>query len=232
MRCSTLKRPANRLIPHCSDIGDNRGGKTPNRTHHGVVIENCPMTASLQAVSYNGKEAFTPFVSHELGHRGASVWRSQKEFVLLTPGACLIALRIVLVAAASATAVTLLGWIGLPGGVEGAAARAAIFYAMTLLAFGALPRMRRDDLAGVAAALAAGAEAFHALSLHQVSPLLLGADLVGVFAAWAPAAVEQYRRLAREARYVAFRDLAVADRRRGPVVQGRSAAPVRVTAVR
>lgn len=227
MRCSTLNHLAEPLIPQCSDISDNRGGKTPKQRHHGLVIENCPMPAGVQAPRHAGKKAYTPFVSHELGHWRASLGRSQKEFVLLTPGACLIALRIVLVAAAAATAVTLLGWIGLPAGVEGAAARAAILYSMTLLAFAALPRMRRDDIAGVAAALAAGAEAFHALSLHQVSPLFLGADVIGVFAAWAPAAVEQYRRLAREARYVAFRDLAVADRRRGAVVQGRAVAPVR-----
>ncbi len=142
---------------------------------------------------------------------------------MLTPGACLIALRIVLAAAVAVTVATLFGLFLLPEGAAGAIARAALLYGLSLLAFAALPRMRRDDLAGAVGALACAAEAVHALSLHHVSPLFLAADLAGVFAAWAPAAVEQYRRLAREARYVAFRDLATVDRRRGAVVQRRTA---------
>ncbi len=181
----------------------------------------------LQGPRHIDNKSFTTSVDDELGTRGACLGRPQKELALLTPGACLIALRIVLVAGVAAAAAALFGWIGLPDGATGAMARAAILYGLTLLGFAALPRVRRDDLAGVAAALAGGAEALHALSLHHVSPLFLAADVVGVFAAWAPAAVEQYRRLARDARYVAFRDLAAADRRRGAVVHGRTAAPAR-----
>lgn len=134
---------------------------------------------------------------------------------MLTPGAYLIALRIVLAAAGCAVAAVLLGLVVSPDGVEGVGVRVAALYALTLLCFAGLPRMRRDDLAGAVAGLACLAEAGHAVLLHHVSPVPLVADLIGVFAAWAPAAVEQYRRLAREARYVTFRDLAVADRRRG-----------------
>ena len=182
------------------------------------------MSDRLQGARHAGKERFTTFVDDELQGAGARIGGSSKELALLTPGACLIALRIVLVAGVAAAVIALFGWLGLPDGSEGGMARAAMLYGLALLAFAALPQVRRDDIAGVAAALAGGAEAVHALALHHVSPLFLAADLAGIFAAWAPAAVEQYRRLAREARYVTFRDLAASDRRRGGVVQGRTAA--------
>lgn len=153
---------------------------------------------------------------------------------MLTPGAYLIALRIVLAAGACAVAAVLLGLVAAPVGVEGVGVRVAALYALTLLCFASLPRMRRDDLGGAVAGLACLAEAGHAVLMHHVSPVPLAADLVGVFAAWAPAAVEQYRRLAREARYVTFRDLAATDRRSRRRTAAAGAAPtvVRTLAAR
>ena len=146
---------------------------------------------------------------------------------MITPGACLVALRGALVFGGAATVAALLGFFALPAGLDGTAARAAALYVVSLLAFAALPRMRRDDLAGAVAGLACVAEAFHAVTAHHVSLVPLAADLVGVIAAWTPATVEQYRRLAREARYVPFRDLANADRRSRTRVVSASTVAVR-----
>ena len=166
---------------------------------------------------------FTSFVDDEFQGGGAGCLRSQKEFALLTPGSYLAGLRGALALGAPALAAWLLGFAApaIEPGVA-LAARAGALYALTLTAFASAPRMRRDDLAASAAGLACVAEAFRAVMVHHVDLVPLAVDIAGVFAAWAPAGVEHYRRLARDARYVPFRELSLNDRRvaRGRVRSG------------
>lgn len=89
------------------------------------------------------------------------------------------------------------------------------FYIFTVSAFMAAPRARRTDLAMVALALGAAAEVAQLITGRSASFLDLSADAAGVFLAWAPAQVEQLRRMARQHPHLTFRQIRALDRRRG-----------------
>lgn len=93
-------------------------------------------------------------------------------------------------------------------------AHAILAYALTLLAFGALPRWRATDIARIGLALSVGSEMVQALvgremSLHDV----LG-DAAGVAAAYGPVAMGRLRELTRTHPHLTFAQLRRLDRRR------------------
>lgn len=131
---------------------------------------------------------------------------------MFTPAACLTALR----AALAASALGVAFWMLFSPAGGGVPARLIALYALALLASAAFPRVRRDDLAISAVALACAAEALRALRVGHLDPALPLADFTGVCAAWAPAAVEAFRRLGREHPGTTFAELMRSDRRRAP----------------
>jgi len=94
-------------------------------------------------------------------------------------------------------------------------AHALAFYAFTVCAFLAMPRMRRRDLALAVLAMGAAAEVAQIVTGRSASVIDLSADAVGVFAAWAPAQIEQMRRMARKYPGLSLRQIRALDRRRG-----------------
>ena len=96
-------------------------------------------------------------------------------------------------------------------------AHAIAFYGLACLCFLAGPKMRRNDIAIVIVALGAAAEVAQGVTGRSASFIDLAADMVGVFAAWAPTEIERLRRLAREHPDRRFSDLRRVDRRRGGV---------------
>jgi VanZ family protein len=99
-------------------------------------------------------------------------------------------------------------------GLNDKQAHAAAFYIFCLAAFLAAPRMRRNDIALAALALGAGAEVAQLVTGRSASFGDLMADAVGIGLAWAPAQIEQLRRLAREHPGKTFRQIRDGDRRR------------------
>ncbi|HET6969560.1 MAG TPA: hypothetical protein VFH92_00420 [Phenylobacterium sp.] len=109
--------------------------------------------------------------------------------------------------------------LGLP--VSDKVAHGALFYALTLLMLGALPRSRMGDMALVLVAIGGASEVVQGVVGRDMDVFDFLADSVGVAAAVAPAYLAAFRRLAREHPHATLADLRALDRRRP-----RAAAPV------
>ncbi len=91
--------------------------------------------------------------------------------------------------------------------------RVGLIYALTLTAFAALPRNRRNDVALLIAGLACTLEAARAALASDLQPMFPVYDVVSVLAAWAPSQIEAFRDLARTAAHMSFQDIAALERR-------------------
>jgi hypothetical protein len=85
-------------------------------------------------------------------------------------------------------------------GASGHTLRFALFYAVTIMLFLALPKLRRTDVASVLVMLVCCVEAVASCGLHRTLDTALplaAASVSGVVAATLPAAVERFRYAAR-----------------------------------
>lgn len=94
-------------------------------------------------------------------------------------------------------------------------AHAMMAYALTLLAFGALPRWRATDLVRIGLGLSVGSEMIQALVGREMSLHDALGDGIGVACAYAPVAMGRLRELARTHPDLTFIELRRLDRRRG-----------------
>jgi hypothetical protein len=136
---------------------------------------------------------------------------------MFTPNHVAITARSLLMLGALGVAVLMLGpFQGAERyfGLNDFEAHAAAFYVLCAMCFLAGPRMRRNDIALIILGLGAAAEVAQTVTGRSASFGDIGADAVGVFAAWAPTQIERLRQLAREHPHRRFSELGRSDRRR------------------
>lgn len=104
-------------------------------------------------------------------------------------------------------------------------AHGMLFYGLTLVATGALPRSRALDVALAFVGLGAASEFAQSLVGREMSFHDAFGDAVGVVAAYAPVAVGRLRELARTQPHVTFADLRRMDRRSARGERQPAAAP-------
>jgi hypothetical protein len=92
-------------------------------------------------------------------------------------------------------------------------AHAMLFYGLTLIATGALPRSRAFDVALAFVGLGVASELAQSLVGREMSFHDFFGDLAGITAAYAPVAVGRLRELARTHPHVSFAELRRTDRR-------------------
>ena len=154
----------------------------------------------------------------------------------LTPHKLMIALRGGGIAAGLAALIALTGPfhykdLGLP--FPDTVAHGLLFYGLSVLMFGALPRSRMWDLAWALLALGAASEIAQAVVGRQMSLNDFLGDAVGVGAAFLPTLMGQLRTLVRSQPHTSFTELRAKDRRtaRGaPANDVRPAVPGRLAA--
>lgn len=135
----------------------------------------------------------------------------------LTPHLLMMALRRGAAVGAAAAAILLTGpfryadfHLPFPDTV----AHGMMFYGLTVLGFGALPRSRSGEVALGALAVAAVSELLQALVGRSMSLDDLMGDAIGVTAAFVPVAIMRLRELARTHPHATFAELRRTDRRR------------------
>ena len=136
----------------------------------------------------------------------------------LTPHKLMTALRGAAIAGGLAALAALTGPfhykdLGLP--FPDTVAHALLFYGLSVLMFGALPRSRMADLIWALLALGAGSEAAQALVGREMSLHDFAGDSAGVAAAFLPTLVAQLRALMRTHPHASLADLRAMDRRAG-----------------
>ncbi len=92
-------------------------------------------------------------------------------------------------------------------------AHAMLFYALTLVATGALPRSRALDVALAFVGLGVASEVAQSLVGREMSLHDIFADALGVAAAYTPVAIARLRELTRTHPHVTFAELHRMDRR-------------------
>lgn len=142
----------------------------------------------------------------------------------MTPHKLMLALRGTAIAAGVGAVLALTGPIhyedlGLP--FPDSVAHAALFYALSVLMLAALPRSRAVDMALALTLIGGLSEVVQGLVGRDMDVRDWMADAVGVAAAFAPAAVAQFRALVRRWPHATFSELRARDRRR----QGAQHAP-------
>ena len=103
------------------------------------------------------------------------------------------------------------------------AAHGLLFYTLTVLAFGALPRLRSAEVAVGVLAIGALSELVQAVVGREMSLHDLIGDSIGVVAAYVPVAVQRLRELARVHPNATFAEIRLLDRRRGGLVRSPAA---------
>jgi VanZ family protein len=134
----------------------------------------------------------------------------------LTPHKLMIAVRGVGLAAGLAALAALTGPfrysdLGLP--FPDTVAHGLLFYALSVLMFGALPRSRMWDLVWALIALGAASEVVQAMVGREMSLHDLLGDAAGVAGAFLPTLMGQLRALVRSQPHTSFADLRTTDRR-------------------
>lgn len=135
----------------------------------------------------------------------------------LTPHRLTIAVRGAGLAAGLAALVALTGPfhykdLGLP--FPDTMAHGLLFYGLSVLMFGALPRSRMWDLAWAMLALGAASEVAQAMVGREMSLHDFFGDAMGVAGAFLPTLMGQLRTLVRTQPHTAWADLKAQDRRR------------------
>lgn len=95
-------------------------------------------------------------------------------------------------------------------------AHGMLFYGLTLVATGALPRSRALEIALAFIALGAASEVAQSLVGREMSFHDVFGDAAGVAAAYAPVAMGRLRELARTHPHATFSEIRRQDRRRAP----------------
>ena len=136
----------------------------------------------------------------------------------LTPHRLMTALRGAAIAGGLAALAALTGPfhykdLGLP--FPDTVAHALLFYALSVLMFGALPRSRMSDLIWALLALGAGSEITQALVGREMSLHDFAGDSAGVAAAFLPTLIAQLRALMRTHPHASLAELRTMDRRKG-----------------
>lgn len=136
----------------------------------------------------------------------------------LTPRTLTTAVRAAGIVAAFATLIALTGPfryedLGLP--FPDTVAHGMLFYGLTGLMMGALPRSRTLDLALALVAIGAASEVTQSFVGREMSLHDLIGDSCGVLAAVAPTYLAAFRRLVREHPDATFAELRAMDRRQG-----------------
>ena len=94
-------------------------------------------------------------------------------------------------------------------------AHAMLFYALTLVATGALPRSRAFDVALTFIGLGVASEFAQSMVGREMSLHDVVGDGIGVLVAYAPVAIGRLRELVRTHPHATFAELRLIDRRRG-----------------
>jgi hypothetical protein len=136
----------------------------------------------------------------------------------LTPHTLMTAIRGAAVLGAISAAIALTGpfkYSDLHWPFPDTFAHAILFYGLTILGLGALPRHRAQDVALAAVAIGAASELAQGLVGREMSFHDLFGDSLGVAVAYGPVLVGRLRDLARTHPHVTFADLRRMDRRQG-----------------
>lgn len=136
----------------------------------------------------------------------------------LTPHGLMIALRRLAALGALTAAVLLTGPIhsrDLHMPFPDTVAHGLMFYALTLLAFTALPKVRSAEVALGVLAVGALSELVQSLVGREMSLHDLVGDSIGIVAAYVPVAMQRLRELARTHPHMTFAEIQRNDRRRG-----------------